>query len=106
MAVRYSTDASSASKGGDLGWLKVADLPEFFRDVLEGLHGGEISPVLREPSGFRIVKLIERETTRPYEFDEVRDELRQLLEQEKVSGKYDIYLETLRSEFYVEVRTQ
>lgn len=106
MAVRHSTDASTASKGGDLGWLKADDLPEFFQDVLEGLSDGEISPVLREPSGFRIVKLIEREAARPYEFGEVRDELKQLLEQEKIADRYDVYLETLRSEFYVEVRTQ
>ena len=104
MAVKYSTDTNTASQGGDLGWLKADDLPEFFRDVLLGMVPGEFSPVLREPSGFRIVKLLEREDARPYEFDEVRDELTKLIEQEKMASMYDVYLETLRSEFYVEVR--
>lgn len=104
MAVRYSTDTNTASQGGDLGWLKAQDLPEFFQDVLRGMTDGEISPVLREPSGFRIVKLIEREQARPYEFEEVRNELRQLLEQEKMTSLYDVYLEGLKTEFYVEVR--
>jgi len=104
MAVRFSTDASSASSGGDLGWLRVSDLPEFFRDVLKDLNPGGVSPVLREPSGFRIVKLLEREDTRPYTFDEVREELKQLLEQEKLDAMYDGYLENLKTEFYVEVR--
>ncbi len=104
MAVKYSTDTNTASKGGDLGWLKADDLPEFFQDVLLGMTPEEFSPVLREPSGFRIVKLLEREDARPYEFDEVRDELTQLIEQEKMASMYDVYLESLRSEFYVEVR--
>ncbi len=103
-AIKYSTDTNTASQGGDLGWLKAEDLPEFFQDVLRGMTDGEISPVLREPSGFRIVKLIEREASRPYEFEEVRDELRQLLEQEKMTSMYDVYLEELKTEFYVEVR--
>jgi peptidyl-prolyl cis-trans isomerase SurA len=104
MAVKYSTDTNTASQGGDLGWLRAEDLPEFFQDVLKEMSPGEISPVLREPSGFRIVKLLEREQARPYDFEEVRDELQNLLEQEKMASMYDGYLETLRGEFYVEVR--
>lgn len=106
IAARYSTDAASAAAGGDLGWLRLADLPEFFKDVLGGMAPGDISPVLREPSGFRIVKLLEREGARPYAFEEVREELKGLLQEEKLEVMYDAYLERLRNEFYVEVRTQ
>ncbi len=106
VAAQYSTDASSASSGGDLGWLRVSDLPEFFRDVLTDLKPGDVSPVLREPSGFRIVKLLEQEDARPYTFDEVREELTQLLQQEALEAMYNTYLEKLKSEFYVEVRPQ
>ncbi len=106
MAVRYSTDASNASAGGDLGWLRVSDLPDFFKDVLKDLKPGDVSPVLREPTGFRIVKLLEREDARPYTLDEVRGELKQLVEEEALDKMYDSYLEKLRNEFYVEVRPQ
>jgi peptidyl-prolyl cis-trans isomerase SurA len=106
MAVRYSNDPASAAAGGDLGWLRVADLPDFFRDVLREMKPGDISPVLREPSGFRIVKLLDREGARPYAFDEVKEELSGLLRQEKLEGMYDTYVEKLRDEFYVEVRPQ
>jgi peptidyl-prolyl cis-trans isomerase SurA len=105
-AARYSTDAASAAQGGDLGWLRVADLPDFFRDVLREMKPGDISPVLREPSGFRIVKLLERESARPYAFDEVREELEQLLQQDKIEALYQEYLARLRNEFYVDVRAQ
>lgn len=106
MAVRYSTDQETASKGGDLGWLRVADLPDFFQEVLRDLSPGQVSQVLREPTGFRIVKLLEREDARSYTYDEVRDELRKIVEQEKLAETYDGYMRELKNEFYVEVRTQ
>jgi peptidyl-prolyl cis-trans isomerase SurA len=104
MAARYSDDEATASAGGDLGWLRVADLPEFFRDVLEGMRDGDISPVLREPTGFRIVQLMASEGERPYTYAEIMDDLRKLAEQEKLAAAYDEYLKGLRAEFYVDVR--
>jgi parvulin-like peptidyl-prolyl isomerase len=106
MAIRYSTDDATAPEGGDLGWLRVRDLPDFFRDVLKDMKVGNFSPVLREPSGFRIVKLLEYEGARPYTFAEVREELRQVLVQDKMEETYDSYLEGLKSEFYVDLRSQ
>jgi peptidyl-prolyl cis-trans isomerase SurA len=103
-AMRYSDDRATAENGGDLGWLRVADLPEFFRDVLKNLDEGDISPVLREPTGFRIVQLLESENERPYRYEEVADDLRKLAEQEKLASAYDGYLKGLRDEFYVDVR--
>jgi peptidyl-prolyl cis-trans isomerase SurA len=103
-AMRYSDDKATASSGGDLGWLRIADLPDFFREVLADMSPGEISQVLREPTGFRIVKLIEFEDERPYVYTEVQEDLRKLAEQEKLSSAYDDYLNGLRDEFYVDVR--
>jgi peptidyl-prolyl cis-trans isomerase SurA len=103
-AMRYSDDRATAENGGDLGWLRVADLPDFFRDVLKNLNEGDISPVLREPAGFRIVQLVESEDERPYQYEEVADDLRKLAEQEKLASAYDGYLKGLRDEFYVDVR--
>ncbi len=104
MAVRYSDETSSASSGGDLGWIKVADLPDFFRDVLKELKINDISPVLRESAGFRIVRLLGREEEREYTFNEVKDELRRNLEQEKMRALYDDYIKDLRKKHYVDIR--
>jgi peptidyl-prolyl cis-trans isomerase SurA len=103
LAVRYSDDPATASAGGDLGWLKLQDLPEFFQEVLQGMNPGDISQVLRETSGFRIVKLLERQAGRSYTFEEVRNELRRTLEQEKLAIAYEEYLQTLRAKFYVKM---
>ena len=104
MAIAHSDDSATASKGGDLGWLKVEDLPDFFRDVLKDMQPNDISPVLRESAGFRIVKLLDREREREYSFDEVKGELRKGLEQEKMNTIFENYINGLREQFYVDVR--
>jgi peptidyl-prolyl cis-trans isomerase SurA len=101
LAVQYSDDPATADSGGDLGWLRVEDLPEFFQDVLRGMSPGDVSQVLRETSGFRIVKLLEREAGRSYTFDEVRSQLRRTLEEEKMAVATEQYIQTLREKFYV-----
>jgi peptidyl-prolyl cis-trans isomerase SurA len=100
LADQFSGDPN-AGPGGDLGWLKIGDLPEFFQDVLADMKPGEISQVLRESSGFRIVKLVELEGPRPYEFNEVKSELRQLYEQEKMDEIYKGYVARLRDKFHI-----
>ncbi|MDH4038647.1 MAG: peptidylprolyl isomerase [Candidatus Krumholzibacteria bacterium] len=104
LAARYNTDPA-ADKYGDLGWLKVSELPQFFRDVLADMKPGDVSPVLRESSGFRIVELIEREEERPYKYTEIIDDLTRLYEQDRFGNTYQAYIEELRKKFNVEIRT-
>ena len=97
LADRYGTDPTTGP-GGDLGWLKVGDLPTFFQEVLAAMKPGDVSQVLRESAGFRIVKLVDREEERPIEFEEVRDQLRQLYQQEHMTAAYsDYYRGTARA---------
>ena len=104
LATRYNTDPA-AGKDGDLGWVRVAELPQFFQDVLKDLKPGDVSQVLRESAGFRIVKLLDQEAARPYEYAEVREELKRLFEQERFGKTYDQYLADLRKKFHVEIRS-
>ncbi len=59
LAASYS-DAPDALQGGALGWRNEGRLPELFASVLAKLNPGEVSPVLRSPAGFHILKLVER----------------------------------------------
>jgi peptidyl-prolyl cis-trans isomerase SurA len=59
VAVAFS-DAPDALQGGALGWRALDRLPTIFADVATKLNPGEVSPVLRSPNGFHILKLLER----------------------------------------------
>jgi peptidyl-prolyl cis-trans isomerase SurA len=59
IAASYS-DAPDALQGGSLGWRAPARLPAIFVEALGSMNPGDLSPVLRSPNGFHILKLIDR----------------------------------------------
>jgi peptidyl-prolyl cis-trans isomerase SurA len=62
VAAGYS-DAKDALQGGVLGWRPANQLPSLFSDPLSKLKAGELTGLLRSPSGFHIIKLLDRKTS-------------------------------------------
>jgi peptidyl-prolyl cis-trans isomerase SurA len=56
VSASYS-DAPNALEGGNLGWKAAAQLPALFLDALKNMQAGDITPALRSPNGFHILKL-------------------------------------------------
>ncbi|HCI54214.1 MAG TPA: molecular chaperone SurA [Gallionella sp.] len=54
------SDAKDALKGGDLGWRSGDRIPPAFMNELQNLKPGQNTAVLRSPSGFHILKLVEK----------------------------------------------
>ena len=54
------SDAKDALNGGDLGWRPGERIPPLFMNELQQLQSGQHTAVLRSPSGFHILKLIEK----------------------------------------------
>lgn len=59
MAIANSND-QAALQGGDIGWRKLAQLPELFGNQLSGLTAGQITAPFRSGAGFHILKNIEQ----------------------------------------------
>jgi len=69
-AIRYS-DAPNALEGGDSGWRGYDEVPSLFANLLQGMKVGDISPPVRGPNGFLLLKLVDtreegRETVTEY----------------------------------------
>ena len=59
LAAAFS-DAPEAMTGGTLGWRTPERLPQLFVDAVQPLNPGGLSPVLRSPAGFHVLKLVDR----------------------------------------------
>jgi peptidyl-prolyl cis-trans isomerase SurA len=55
-----NSNSQTALDGGQLGWRKGAQLPQFILELVVKMKAGEVSAPVRTPSGFHIVKLNER----------------------------------------------
>jgi len=54
------SETPNALEGGNLGWKKASDLPTLFVDALKKIEVGSLTPILRSPNGFHILKLINK----------------------------------------------
>lgn len=59
LAATYS-DAQDAMQGGIVGWRSAGQLPGLFLDTLATMQPGMVSPILHSPSGFHILKLLDK----------------------------------------------
>ncbi len=61
LAVEFS-DASSAPKGGDLGWRKQTEIPGLFVEPMSLMEEGQFSELIEDDSGYHVIKLLEVRT--------------------------------------------
>lgn len=59
MAITHSKD-QAALNGGDIGWRKLAQLPELFAQHMQGLSQGKVTKPFRSGAGFHLLKNIEQ----------------------------------------------
>lgn len=64
LAIKYSADVSSASKGGRMGYIAANRYPATFEDAAYTLGVGEHSGVIASPVGYHIVKVNGRRPAR------------------------------------------
>ena len=58
LAAEFS-NGQQALQGGDLGWRKSTEIPTIFADAIIDFKAGDVTDLIRRPSGFHIVKLLD-----------------------------------------------
>jgi peptidyl-prolyl cis-trans isomerase SurA len=100
---RANSEDTSASKGGDLGWISPGDtVPEFER-AMNALQPGQISEPVRSPFGWHLIQVVERRSS---DMSKERRRLtaRQALRERKADEAYEEWVRQLRDRAFVEIR--
>jgi peptidyl-prolyl cis-trans isomerase SurA len=100
---KLNSEDSSASKGGDLGWVAAGDtVPEFER-VMNALKEGEVSQPIQTPFGWHLVQVLERRSDE-LSGDKKKIAARQAIRLRKADEAYQDWLRQARDRAFVEIR--
>lgn len=95
-AKKYSQDPN-ASTGGDIGWFKKGDIKPEFERVAMNLKSNEISDVFETDVGFHIIKKTGEEDLPPKSFDEVKPQIKNMIELKKHNDVVKQFVDSLYS---------
>ncbi len=102
MARKYS-EALSAENGGNLDFLKIAEIPSYLKEILLQLQLGEVSDVVQTPIGLQIIKLVDWEKNAVNNFEDVKDEIYRKLLTEEINRRYVAWSKQLRDSSYIKI---
>jgi peptidyl-prolyl cis-trans isomerase SurA len=102
---RAHSEDSSASRGGDLGWLNAGDTVPEFEQAMNALKPGEISAPVRSPFGWHVIEVLERRS-QDMTREGQRMNARQALRERKTDEAYQEWVRQLRDSAYVEQRLE
>jgi peptidyl-prolyl cis-trans isomerase SurA len=97
LARLYSEDPSTASRDGDIGFFGLGRAVKPFEEAAFALKNiGDISPIIRSPFGYHIIKLLDRKPIKSLE--EEREELKFMLRRnpEKINAETGKLTERLK----------
>lgn len=90
LAKAKSTDENSKEQGGDLGYFSLGDMVPEFSDTVKDMKDGETTKTpIKTQFGWHVVRVDDRRPVAPPTFDEVKDQIRSLLSQEKTTQIID-----------------
>ncbi|MGA1875184.1 MAG: peptidylprolyl isomerase [bacterium] len=105
-AQKYSEDVETAREGGDLGYLALDQISPPFQKAIEKLNVGQVSPPVRTPFGFHLIRLNGngREPSSLVRGSAQWNEIKEILMNQKADQYYKQWLEALRERSYIEIK--
>lgn len=97
-------DNSEINVVEDMGYVKRGDIVKELDTVAFSLKKGDVSDMIITPSGFYIIKILEKKEIEYKPFSEVKDEVTDRLFHEKYEKLYKDWLYDIKSSAYVDIK--
>lgn len=101
--IKLYRENSEININEDSGYLKKGHLLKELDKAAFELKEGEISGVISTPSGFYILKVIDKKKTEYKQLEEVRNEIKNILFQNKTEKMYKEWLYNLKKSSYIDI---
>ncbi|NLW39521.1 MAG: foldase [Tissierellia bacterium] len=102
LAKEYSTDTSNSQQGGDLGFFGKGKMVKEFEDAAFSLEIGEISEPVKTEFGYHIIKVEDRKEAEEADFEKSKDEIKDMIFQERFQEAYDTWLQEKLEEYEIQ----
>lgn len=90
LAKRHSTDALTAAKGGELGWIEKGGMPPAFDQAAFALQRpGELSKVVQAEDGYYLLRLNQQQPEQLQPLKQVRSEISLILRQQQAVEQFN-----------------
>lgn len=103
LSAKYS-QGPAVAEGGDIGYIEKGMIHSEVEDVAFSLPLNQISDVIASPVGFHIIKVVDRRGAGLKAIENVREEIREKIDREKMEKKFGEWLEELRKKSHIEIK--
>jgi len=105
LAKKYSDDPGSKNRGGDLGFFAKGDMVAEFEKVAFSLDVGQVSEPVLTDFGYHIIKIEEKKAARKISYNDIKDDLKELLGQKGAQAKYEVWMKDLKKKASIKVNS-
>ncbi|TYS50054.1 peptidylprolyl isomerase [Bacillus infantis] len=102
LAKEYSTDASNAESGGELGYFGKGEMEAAFEEAAFAMKANEISGPVKTDYGYHIIKVEDKKEAKEAVYEDSKEAAKKALFDERMQTEYYNWLEEKKEEYKIE----